>query len=150
MATVEKHIDTDPATVWAILADGWTYSNWVVGATHMRAVDARWPQVDSVLHHQQGSWPLTLDDEAVVAESEPSRRLVLTARGRPLGQARIEMTLHPVGSGTRVVMTETPISGPGKWLHNRLLEALLVRRNREALARLAAMAERRTSPPDRT
>jgi len=45
-------------------------------------------------------------------------------------------------------MVETPIAGPGKWLHNPAAEALLIRRNQESLARLAALAERRTEPAD--
>jgi len=47
-----------------------------------------------------------------------------------------------------VTMTETPISGPGKWLHNPVTDGLLGRRNTESLARLAAIAERRTEPSD--
>lgn len=43
-------------------------------------------------------------------------------------------------------MSETPIAGPGKSLHNPATEALLTRRNIESLARLAALTERRTTP----
>ena len=32
-----------PGQVWAVIADGWTYSQWVVGNSRMRAVDADWP-----------------------------------------------------------------------------------------------------------
>ena len=45
-------------------------------------------------------------------------------------------------------MRETPTAGPGRWLHNPITEALLTRRNTEALARLAAVAEQRTTPTD--
>jgi hypothetical protein len=45
-------------------------------------------------------------------------------------------------------MAETPITGPAKWVHNRVSEAILLRRNAETLARLAALAERRTQPAD--
>jgi hypothetical protein len=54
--------------------------------------------------------------------------------------------LEPDGDGTLVTMHETPIAGPGKWLHNPASEALLDRRNVESLARLAAIAERRSEP----
>ena len=70
----------------------------------------------------------------------------MTARVRPFGEARIEITLTAEGDGTRVTLTETPISGPGRWLHNRAADAILGRRNVECLARLAAMSERRTTP----
>ena len=42
---VDCVIDADPAQVYAVLADGWLYPLWVVGATHMRQVDAHWPAV---------------------------------------------------------------------------------------------------------
>jgi uncharacterized protein YndB with AHSA1/START domain len=145
-ATVERHIEASPAQVFAVLADGWSYSNWVVGTSHMRAVDSRWPAVGATLHHAAGAWPLVIRDESVVEQVEPDRRLVLTARGRPFGEARIELALQAQASGTRLRMVEVPVSGPGRWLHNPLTEALLVRRNVESLARLAALAERRTEP----
>ena len=46
-----------------------------------------------------------------------------------------------------MTMHEAPVSGPGKWLHNPAAEAVLVRRNRESLVRLATLAERPTRPP---
>jgi hypothetical protein len=146
MATVSRHVDAPPTAVWDVLADGWSYSNWVVGASHMRAVDAAWPAAGAVLHHSQGSWPLTLDDEARVEVSKPASRLVLLAKGWPLGEARVQLDLRSEDGGTRVTMTEEPVSGPGKWVHNPVSEAVLRRRNVEALDRLAAMAERRTEP----
>jgi hypothetical protein len=87
-------------------------------------------------------------DETVVESVEPDRELVLTARGRPLGEARVAIELEDEPGGCKVTMHETPISGPGHWLHNPLSEAVLVRRNTESLARLAAVAERRTAPSD--
>lgn len=45
-------------------------------------------------------------------------------------------------------MREKPIAGPGRWLHNRAADALLARRNTEALDRLAALAEHRTAPSE--
>jgi hypothetical protein len=41
--------------VWNVLADGWTYPSWVVGAARMRAVGADWPTVGAELHHSLGS-----------------------------------------------------------------------------------------------
>jgi uncharacterized protein YndB with AHSA1/START domain len=146
MATVSRTVDASPAAVFAVLADGWLYSNWVVGTSHMRAVEANWPAVGSRLHHAAGVWPAVARDESVVEEVEPDRRLVLTAKGRPFGEARVVIELEGSGETTRITMTETPTAGPGKWIHNPLTEALLVRRNVEALARLAALAERRTQP----
>jgi uncharacterized protein YndB with AHSA1/START domain len=144
VATVNAHIDATPEEVFAALSDGWYYSCWVVGTSHVRAVEAAWPSAGSRLFHASGVWPATLRDETVVEEVAPGGRLVMTARGRPMGEARVEIVLAPKGGGTEITMTETPISGPGQWFHNPVSEALLTRRNVESLARLAALAERRT------
>jgi uncharacterized protein YndB with AHSA1/START domain len=146
MATVDAVIDASPSEVFAVLANGWLYSNWVVGTSHMRAVDDDWPAVGSKLHHASGIWPLALPDETEVIAMEPDRSLMLVVRARPFGQAQVEMRLSPEQLGTRVAMVEFPTSGPGRWLHNPVSEAVLARRNVEALGRLAAIAERRSSP----
>lgn len=91
-------------------------------------------------------WPLVARDETVVDKVESDRFLMLTARGRPIGQARVVIELAAEHDGIRVTMHETLIAGPGRWLHNRATEALLARRNTESLARLSALAERRTRP----
>jgi uncharacterized protein YndB with AHSA1/START domain len=147
MSTVTSHIDADPDAVFAVLAEGWFYSNWVVGTSHVRAVEAAWPAVGSKLYHASGVWPVVARDETVVEEIEPGRLLVLLARGRPLGEARVRIELAPTGTATTVTMHETPVAGPGKWLNSPVLDAVLTRRNTEALARLTALVERRTQPP---
>ena len=146
MATVSCRMEATPEAVYAALSDGWLYSGWVVGTSHMRAVEKDWPAVGTRLFHASGIWPAALRDETQVEESSPGERLVMTARGRPVGEARIEITLTPEGTATLVTMTETPVSGPGRWVHNPVTEALLVRRNVEGLARLTAIVERRTHP----
>ena len=87
-------IDAPPDDVWAVLADGWLYPLWVVGATRMRDVDASWPEPDTRLHHSVGAWPLVIDDETRVLECDPGRRLLLRARGWPMGQADVEVSLE--------------------------------------------------------
>jgi uncharacterized protein YndB with AHSA1/START domain len=148
LATNKILIDAPRTAVWAVLADGWLYTNWVVGTSHMRAVEAEWPATGSRLFHASGSWPLAARDETKVEAVEPQRRLVLTARARPFGEARVELELDDDQGGCLVTMHETPVAGPGKWLHNPVSEAVLVRRNTESLARLAAIAEHRTAPSD--
>jgi uncharacterized protein YndB with AHSA1/START domain len=154
MATVEAYIDAAPSEVYAVLANGWYYSGWVVGTSHMRAVEEAWPAVGSRLFHASGVWPAVLADETSVDEAVRNERLVMTARVRPFGEARIEIDVAVEGDGTRVTLTETPIDGPAAWLHNRLADLILRRRNVESLARLGAMSERRTAPrradPQRT
>jgi uncharacterized protein YndB with AHSA1/START domain len=147
MATVERHIRASPQEVFGVLANGWYYSGWVVGTSHMRAVEAAWPAAGSRLFHASGIWPAALRDSTRVEEVIPDERLVMTAMGGRLGQARIEMDLRPDGDGTVVRMVEVPTGGPGLWIHNPLNDRLLVRRNVESLARLAALAERCEHPP---
>lgn len=148
MAVNTIHIDSSPAEVFDVLADGWRYSGWVVGASHMRAVDPNWPAAGSRLHHAAGSWPVMRRDDTVVEASEPPRLLALTARGRPFGTAAITLELSDDDGGTLVTMTETPSSGPGRWLHNPATEALLARRNTETLARLKVLVEKPSEPRD--
>jgi hypothetical protein len=151
VATVSCFIDAEPDVVFGVLAEGWFYSNWVVGASHVRAVQEGWPAVGSKLYHASGVWPVVARDETLVEQVEPGRLLVLLARGRPLGEARVRIELAPsaagTGAGTTVTMHESPVAGPGKWLHNPLAEMVLTRRNTESLARLTALVERHTQPP---
>jgi uncharacterized protein YndB with AHSA1/START domain len=148
MAPVGCRIAATPEEVFAVLADGWAYSNWVVGTSHIRAVDGDWPAPGSVVHHASGLWPAVVRDETAVESAQDGQRLVLTAKGWPLGEARVQIDLDRDGEATHVTMTETPVRGPGKWLHNPATESLLHRRNVESLARLTALVERRTSPSE--
>jgi uncharacterized protein YndB with AHSA1/START domain len=148
MAVVTCHINATPDAVFAVLADGWLYSNWVVGASHVRAVEDGWPAVGSRLHHASGVWPIVARDETAVEEVDPGRLLVLLPKGRPLGEARVRIELESSGGGTELTMWETPVAGPGKWLNNPITESVLKLRNVEALSRLTALVERRTEPSD--
>ena len=132
--------------VWAVIADGWTYSQWVVGNSRMRAVDANWPEPGSTMHHSIGVWPAVISDSTVVESCIPERELVLVANARPFGKARITLRLHDLeGGGCRIEMAEVPVSPPLTRLPRRLALAAVFPRNRETTWRLAAMAERRTS-----
>ena len=145
MPEVSRVIAASPQQVFAVLADGWAYSNWVTGTSHMRAVEAAWPAVGSRIHHAAGVWPAAARDETAV-EAASEGRLELTARSRPFGEARVIIELTAEGASTRVDMSENPTAGPAKRLHNPATEALLNRRNVASLARLVAIVERRTEP----
>ena len=148
MGTVSRDVAATPEQVWSVLADGWLYAGWVVGASRMRDVDADWPAPGARLHHSVGVWPLLINDTTSVLESEPGHRLLLQARAWPAGEARIELILEPLDEvggapGCRVTMGETPTNGPGRMLHNPVNEMMLLRRNVESLLRLARVAEGR-------
>jgi uncharacterized protein YndB with AHSA1/START domain len=130
--------------VWAVLADGWQYASWVVGASRVRAVDEGWPQPPARLHHSVGLWPALLSDSTASLEADPPHRLVLTARAWPLGEARVELVIVPDGAGTcTVTITEDATKGPGRLVPMPVRQAMIVPRNREALRRLALIAEGR-------
>lgn len=146
MSSVERRTSASPAAVWSVLADGWTFAAWVVGASRVRAVEPGWPGAGTHVHHSVGTWPTLLDDNTAVIESEENRRLVLQARTRPVGQARVEITLTPDGDGTMISMAEDFVSGPATLVPKPARQAALVLRNKETLHRLALMAERRDRP----
>ena len=147
MARTSTEIAVPPSAVFAVLADGHDYDEWVVGAKHIRDVDAGWPEPGTKIHHTVGFGPFELKDETVVEEVDTDRRLVLKAKARPAGIARIVMTLEPTASGTKVVMEEAPISGFAKAIHNPVLDGVLKKRNDEALRRLKEHAEEEARRP---
>jgi uncharacterized protein YndB with AHSA1/START domain len=132
-----------PERVFAELSDGWMFTAWVVGTSHMRDVDDNWPEPGSRLHHRLGMWPFGISDSTLVVEHEPPHRLVLQARAWPAGEGRIELTVEPDDAGCTVTMDEWATDGPARITHNPLGYWLIRRRNTETLDRLAALVERR-------
>jgi hypothetical protein len=142
----ERLVNASTQEVWDVLADGWMYPLWVVGATRMRAVDDNWPEVGSKIHHSAGVWPAVIDDNTEVLEVEPLRRLVLKAKGWPFGTANVVMELEDVGGGqTLVRIHEDAAEGPGRLVPYPLRAPMIKIRNVEALRRLAFIAEGRSS-----
>jgi uncharacterized protein YndB with AHSA1/START domain len=141
-----RTINTTPERIFAVLADGWSYASWVVGAAHIRDVDPGWPAAGTRIHHRVGPWPLQIDDQTVVRKVEPGTFLELDAQMWPLGAAIIRLRLEPVSAtSTRVHMAETLTSGIGRLLP-RAIQALLLRpRNAEALRRIDDIAVHRES-----
>jgi uncharacterized protein YndB with AHSA1/START domain len=132
-----------PGQVWRVLADGWLYPLWVVGATRMRDVDEHWPTVGALLHHSVGVWPLTLDDTTEVLESVPPSLLRLRARAWPGGEAEVEIRVEPDEGGSRITIREDAVKGPGVLVPAPVRHLQLKWRNSEALRRLAYLVERR-------
>lgn len=127
--------------VFAVLADGWLYPSWVVGASRMRDVEARWPGRDARLHHSFGVWPALIDDTTVCVVWDPPQRAQLRARGWPIGEAEVLIEARPHGDGCVVRIQERPVRGPATLLPAALSAALLRWRNAETLHRLAYLAE---------
>jgi len=139
-------MNADPQQVWAVLADGWSYSDWVVGTVHIRDVAANWPETGSKIHHKAGPWPFSLKDSSTVLECDPGRTLLLKVRLWPLGAGEVRLNIQEVGPrATRVTMIEQFTDGPMLGMRNKLGDIALHYRNREALQRLEDLATGRSS-----
>jgi hypothetical protein len=142
---VRRETEADADAVWRVLADGWLYPSWVVGASRMRDVDKGWPGQGTMLHHSVGAWPALIDDTTEVVRSVPDRELQLRGRLWPLGEADIRLTLEPrADGGCTIVMEEDVASGPTKLLPPPVRAAMITPRNVEALRRLVYLAEGRS------
>jgi uncharacterized protein YndB with AHSA1/START domain len=143
VSTTTRELEATPDQVWEVLADGWLYPLWVVGASRMREVDDGWPAAGTRLHHSVGSWPLLIDDRTEVVTCEPPALLELRAHGWPAGRADVTIRLRALGAATEVSMTERAASGPGALVPKVVQDPLLHWRNTESLRRLAYLVERR-------
>jgi uncharacterized protein YndB with AHSA1/START domain len=145
--TVSRSTSASPAAVWGVIADGWTYAAWVVGASRIRAVEGTWPGEGSRIHHSVGAWPVLLSDETVVVRSDPGHLLRLQARSRPLGEAFVEIAIEPeAGGGSRLEMREEATHGLARLIPQPVRQAAIAPRNAETLRRLALVAEARRTP----
>jgi hypothetical protein len=143
-----RRLKCSPEEVFAVLNDGWTYPLWVVGASRMRDVDDGWPAPGAKLHHSFGVWPVLIDDTTEVLESEPGKRLVLEARGWPVGKARVEITVEPSGNDSLVSISEDASGGPARLVPEPIRKPAIDFRNRESLRRLGYVAEGRSDQAD--
>jgi len=136
-----RYIEAEPAAIFRVLADGWLYPTWVVGASRIRGVDDAWPAEKSAIHHSFGVWPLVLDDKTVSLEWDPPRRARLRARGWPIGEAEVTLDVKPRGTGSVVRISEDAVAGPGRLVPRFIRTIGLKIRNSETLDRLAYLAE---------
>ncbi|MDE0775839.1 MAG: SRPBCC family protein [Nocardioides sp.] len=143
MSTRRRVVRADPQQVWRVLADGWLYPLFVVGASRMRDVDDSWPAPGSRLHHSVGAWPALIDDITEVLECDPGSRLRLSAHGWPAGRAEVELRVTACPEGAEVTIAEDVVSGPGRLVPRLLRDPQISWRNVETLRRLAYSAERR-------
>jgi hypothetical protein len=145
MVEVHRRTSAGVDAVWWVLADGWLYPVWVVGASRMRAVSSDWPAVGATLHHSLGSWPLLIDDTTHVLVSRPGRELRLRGRGWPTGEVEVQVLLKPTADGgCDVTMREDAAAGPARLVPRPVRHLMMAPRNNESLRRLAYLAERRS------
>lgn len=141
---ISRDVDASAQDVWDVLADGWFYPMWVVGAARMRDVDPDWPALGSRLHHSVGNWPMLLDDKTEVLEVDPPRLLRLKTHGWPAGAAEVILEVDAVGdSHSKIHIREDAVEGPGSLVPKPARQMLIGPRNRETLRRLALLVEGR-------
>jgi uncharacterized protein YndB with AHSA1/START domain len=142
MATNERFMPVPPEAVWDALADAGGYAYWVVGSREIRDADPQWPAPGSRFHHTVGVGPLNISDHTESLEAQRPGLLRIRAKARPLGTAKVTLTMTPQDGGTRVRMTENP-DGLTSWLTlNPLMQLLTKGRNAESLMRLEELALR--------
>jgi len=140
MAKNVRILECPPEAVFDVLRDGWLYPTWVVGASRMRGEDGAWPVVGSKIHHSFGVWPLVINDTTEVLEWDPPRRMVIQARGWPIGEATVEIDVEEHRRGCRIVIRENPSRGPGALVPGFITQPGIFIRNYETARRLGWVA----------
>jgi hypothetical protein len=130
----QLHIDASGDAVFAVLADGEGYADWVVGAKTIRHADPDFPRPGSKLHHTIGVLAVVARDVTQVVREERPRLLELDARAKAF-RARVRFELHREANGTTVVMEEEGANELSRRLV-RLTRPLILARNAETLWRL--------------
>ncbi|WP_405825396.1 SRPBCC family protein [Streptomyces sp. NBC_00838] len=147
MAVRHRLIERPVADVWAVLADGSRYGDWVVGTSGSRPEEGVWPEVGSSITYtiRLGRW--SASGSTVVRRCEEPGVLELEADSGRLGTARIAVEVRPWGENALVIIDEHPLRGPGGLLHNTAVDTLLQLRHRSMLARLADVVENSPAHP---
>ena len=143
MAYNESYINVSPATVFAVLSEPRLLRGFGGGNAEASWCRRTFPGRRITVSSSGRVPPLVLNDHTEVLENEPSSRLVLRAKTRPFGTARVDLRLRAEGAGTRVCMTEVAGDSPSRLLFNRLSDPLIHARNGRSLQRLRRIAEQR-------
>ena len=141
MATTTRSVSCSPEAVFDVLADGWLYPSWVVGASRIRDVEPAWPAEGARIHHSFGVWPALIDDTTSVLVYDPPRRMVLKARGWPVGSAEVVLEVERTATGSVVRISEDAVEGPGRRMPKPARDVLIGLRNVETLKRLEYLAK---------
>ncbi|MFF5126071.1 SRPBCC family protein [Streptomyces syringium] len=147
MAVRHQLIERSPAAVWAVLADGSRYDEWVVGTARSAPAQGTWPELGSAIEYTVRLGPWTACGHTYVRHCEPPHRLELEVDSGPLGTVRIAIQIQPWDRHSLLTMDEHPLRGPSARLHNTALDAVLQLRHRRMLGNLAKVVERSPRQP---
>lgn len=128
-----------PSAVWRVLADPYSYAQWVDGTQRIRSADPSWPRPGATLHHRFGPPLLRTHDRTIVRAAEPPHRLALTAYARPFGVVAVEVHVRADGTGSRIALCEELQRGLGARFP-RLGGAVQRGRMRRSVRRLARLS----------
>ena len=145
IVTVTREVAAPAQAVWDVLADGWFYATWVVGASRVRGVDHEWPAEGARIHHSFGVWPAVISDTTHVLQQQRAHRARAAGQGLAgrRGEGRHHRQPPRPTSRARVAMAEDAVTGPGTLVPRPLRQLAIGPRNVEALRRLAYLAEGR-------
>lgn len=141
MAEVERILNARPEDVFRVLANGWLYCHWVVGAKRILAVEDTWPAPGSRFQNLVGSGPMQVRGYTESLTVRFPHLLVLDVSTWPTGRATVTLRLTPEGGRTRVHLDERPTQGSILLLRLPYLREAIRVRNREALRRLGKVVE---------
>lgn len=140
-----------PKDVWEVLADPYSYDQWVMGTKQIVCADREWPAVGSAFIYEAGLGPLRFRGRTAVREVEEPSRLEMEADAKLLA-ARVAISIKRWGDESRVVLEEHWIRGSYLLLENPVVDLALNIRNRVMVKYLAREVQRRAhraGRPDR-
>ncbi|MFG2005580.1 SRPBCC family protein [Spirillospora sp. NPDC048911] len=141
MAVRHSYFAAPREAVWAALADGARYADWVVGTQEILREDPAWPAVGSQIEFSVGWGPLKYRNRTVVRICEPLDRLELEIKVGLLGTVRVAFQLLEWGEGTVAIVDEHPLRGISAGLHGPPGDMILHLRNRLMLRNLTALVQ---------
>lgn len=131
-------VAAEPAAVWDVLADPFSYSEWVFGTRRITAADPAWPARSSSFGYEAGFGPFRFSGRSTVREVEPPIHLEIEADARLIA-ARVVMPVKPWGEHALAVVEEHWIRGPSVLLDNPVIDLALNLRNRWMVRNLASV-----------
>lgn len=138
-----REIKAPPEEVFAVLADPYSYPDWLIGAANIRDADHNWPSPGTVFHHTVGIRPFAIPDVTRVVDVEPFRSLRLSVRARPLVAAEVLFTLVGDGERCTVSIEEEPTLRILGNVVRPLVDPVIHHRNHRSLERLERVVLRR-------